>query len=138
MTYTVEVTREGSDWLASVTTLEGVNTWATTFAGLDHNVREAIALAEDLPEGAEDSLSLEWHLEDASDEVNDALRVAAQRRSLMTQQKANEKEVPIAVNVLAKQHWSTRDQAALFGMTHGRVSQLAKTSDSGRDETSSH
>lgn len=60
MTYMVDVSRDHDDWLATVTNLEGVSTWATTFALLDHNVREAIALAEDLPDGAENSLDISW------------------------------------------------------------------------------
>ena len=45
MKYNVDVSRESEDWLATVTNLEGVSTWATTFANLDCNGREAIALA---------------------------------------------------------------------------------------------
>lgn len=60
MIYTIEVGKEGNSWLANVVDLDGVSTWASTFASLDHDVREAIALAENLGEGAENSLELSW------------------------------------------------------------------------------
>lgn len=66
MTYTATITREGRNWLATVTNLDGVSTWAHSFSGLDTNVREAIALAEDLPEGAKDSIIIEWSIPDAT------------------------------------------------------------------------
>lgn len=59
-TYTATITREGQKWLATVTNLDGVSTWADTFNELDVRVREAIALAENLPQGAEDSITTEW------------------------------------------------------------------------------
>ena len=66
MTYAVTVTRERGDWLATVTDLDGVSTWAPIFVGLDRNVREAIALAADLPAGAEAALDITWQAPQAS------------------------------------------------------------------------
>lgn len=66
MIYTAVLTREGRDWIATVANLDGVNTWATSLSQLDAHVREAIALAEDLPEGEEDSLVVEWAVPDAT------------------------------------------------------------------------
>lgn len=60
MMYAVDVARERGEWLATVLTLEGVSTWASTVSDLDRNVREAIALAEYLPDGAEDALTISW------------------------------------------------------------------------------
>ncbi|ACR18808.1 hypothetical protein I6J22_06570 [Corynebacterium kroppenstedtii] len=64
MTYTADITREGKNWLATVTNLDGVSTWAPNFRQLDFYVREAIALAEGLPDGAEDKLEITWHMTD--------------------------------------------------------------------------
>lgn len=58
--YTAEVTREGGKLLATVTDLEGVSTWAESLSELDVCVREAIAVAEDLPAGAEAGLKVQW------------------------------------------------------------------------------
>ena len=60
MTYTAALTREGPYWLATVTNLDGVSTWADSFSHLDTYVREAIAVADDLPDGAENSIHVEW------------------------------------------------------------------------------
>ncbi len=60
-TYHVVVTREGESWLADVPDVAGAHTWAKNQLSLDRNVREAIALAEDLPDGAEDGLVLDYH-----------------------------------------------------------------------------
>lgn len=66
MAYTVSVSKERNNWLASVLTLDGVSTWAESFEELEIFVREAIALAEDMPAGAEDSIDIEWVVNDAS------------------------------------------------------------------------
>lgn len=128
MTYTATITREGRNWLATVTNLDGVSTWAHSFSGLDTNVREAIALAEDLPEGAEDSIIIEWSIPDATPEIAEAITVAQQRKRLMREQSNLEPHIRKAITALKNDHWSTRDQAELFGMTAGRISQIAKTS----------
>ncbi|MDO4915817.1 hypothetical protein [Corynebacterium sp.] len=64
MNYTADITREGKNWLATVTNLDGVSTWAPNFRQLDFYAREAIALAEDLPDGAEDTLEITWRMTD--------------------------------------------------------------------------
>lgn len=126
MIYTATITREGGNWLATVTNLDGVSTWAQSFTQLDTYVREAIALAEDLPDGAEESLFIEWTLTDASPEVAEALKVAQLRKRLVREQSSLEPKVLDAVTTLSKAHWSTRDQADLFGMSAGRISQIAR------------
>ena len=125
MNYTVDVSRENDDWLATVTNLESVSTWATTFANLDRNVREAIALAEDLPDSAEKSLDISWSVPTDSPELATAIKVAQQRRDLLQAQHDLEPKVRSAISVLTQAGWSVRDQAALLGMTAGRVSQIS-------------
>lgn len=49
-----------------MTDLDGVSTWAPNFRQLDFYAREAIALAEDLPDGAENTLEITWRITDAS------------------------------------------------------------------------
>lgn len=61
MTYLVEITRDESGvWLANVPALDGAHTDAVDRNQLDVNVREVIALAEDLPDGAEAGLELTY------------------------------------------------------------------------------
>lgn len=115
MKYNVDVSRESEDWLATGTNLEGVSTWATTFANLDRNGREAIALAEDLPEGAESSLTISWSVPtDSHPELDTAIQIAQQRRDLVQAQQDLEPKVRSAISALT--------QAVLLGMTAGRVS----------------
>ncbi|BCJ65119.1 type II toxin-antitoxin system HicB family antitoxin [Polymorphospora rubra] len=58
--YRVIVTREDDAWLADVPDLPGTQTFARNLPSLDANVREAIALTEDLPEGAEVDLAISY------------------------------------------------------------------------------
>lgn len=60
-TYLVNVDRDPSGtWTADVPVLDGVHTYSGDREQLDTNVREAIALALDLPAGAEAGLSLRY------------------------------------------------------------------------------
>jgi hypothetical protein len=58
--YQVSVAREDDAWLADVPDLRGVRTWARNLSSLDRSVREAVALAEDLPDGAEAGLRFDY------------------------------------------------------------------------------
>jgi len=60
MSYRTVVTREGHLWLADVPALAGAHTYAGNLLALDEAVREVIALVEDLPDGAESTLELDW------------------------------------------------------------------------------
>lgn len=124
MTYTTTLTRDGNYWLATVTNLEGVSTWGSTFRECDAAVREAIALAEDLPDGAEDTIDVQWRIDPADKDVAEAVAVAELRKRLLKQQSDLEPYIRRAIATLTKNKWSTRDQAALFGMSAGRVSQI--------------
>ena len=69
MTYTADITREGKNWLATVTNLDGASTWVPNFRQLNFYVREAISLAEDPPDGPEDTLEITWRMTDAPPDV---------------------------------------------------------------------
>ncbi|MCQ9335028.1 hypothetical protein NQ042_13260 [Corynebacterium phoceense] len=126
-TYTATITREGKNWLATVDNLAGVSTWGHSFKELDLYLREAIALAEDMPEGAEDSINIEWSISNAEPEVATALKVAQRRKELLREQAKLEPSIATAIETLRNSQWSTRDQAELFGMSAGRISQIAKS-----------
>ena len=59
--YVVEFGNEGGAWTANVRGLADARTWSQTREGLEHAVRELIALVEDLPPGAEHMIELVWH-----------------------------------------------------------------------------
>ncbi len=69
MTYTADITLEGKNWPATITNSIGVSTWAPNFSTLGFYVHEAIALAEDLPYGAEYTLEVTWRMTDTSLEI---------------------------------------------------------------------
>lgn len=57
-TYRVVAEREGNAWTATVVNADGAHTWGKGLRHLEHAVREAIALAEDIED--ETSFALEW------------------------------------------------------------------------------
>jgi hypothetical protein len=69
--YRVAVTRdEAGYWTASVAGVDGAHTEARMLAGLNHEVREVIALVLHLPDGAESSLDLVWDIQTDDDEAD--------------------------------------------------------------------
>lgn len=81
-TYTVTVSHDGDYWLADVPSLQGAHTQARNLPRLEDAVREVIALVEDLPEGAEQSLQLEFAYEGLEEEASSAARVGRRRADL--------------------------------------------------------
>lgn len=124
-TYQIVVTREGDHWLADVPELAGTHTYAKTLAALDDNIREAIALVEDLPEGAEATLELVFDVHTGDPAIDQATaRVRAERERL----RRAERELADETAQLARKmraDWSVRDCAALLGVSMQRVSQIA-------------
>ena len=56
----VVVTRDGAQWLASLPQFPGMRVSARTFPGLDQAVRDAIIIAENLPEDASRGIPLHY------------------------------------------------------------------------------
>jgi predicted RNase H-like HicB family nuclease len=126
-TYRVVVTREGANWLADVPDLEGAHTHARTLPGLDHSVREVIALVEDLPEGAEteEDLQLVYDVRTGDPKVD---REAAELRAERERLRREERTLTERTERLARElrtDWSVRDCAHLLGVSMQRVSQIA-------------
>jgi len=126
-TYHVVVTREGDDWLATVPELAGAHTDARSLRTLDGYVREVIAVVEDLPDGVESQLTLDYEFH-TGDETVDAL--VAEARHARHQAEAEQRraaELTIrALTQLAERNpsLSRRDTAALLDISHQRVQQL--------------
>lgn len=79
MKYIVEAHIEDGLWLATVPGLEGAHTFAESFSKLNANVREMIALIENLPDEKEDSLELKWSMHDVPNNVLHAVRISGSR-----------------------------------------------------------
>ena len=125
-TYRVEVTRDNGGWLARAVGLDGVHTFARTLAKLDGNIREAIALAGDLHDGAEAELDIayDYRLGDPDLEA-EATRLRQAREQVDIQRRdvtaATER---IAVDLVRRHRLTVRDAAALTGVSSARVGQL--------------
>lgn len=123
--YRVVVTREGVNWLAEVPQLEGARTFAKSLEGLDHEVREVIALVEDLADGAEPGLQLAYEYRTGDADLDDATaRLRADRDRL----RAAEQDLAARTEDVARRlrpAWSVRDAAVLLGVSPQRISQIA-------------
>ncbi len=126
-TYRVVVTREGANWLADVPDVEGVHTYARTLGGLEREVREAIAVVLDLPQGGEGALELTWELHTGDEDLDTqttALRL--ERRRLAQAEKDLADRTAAMARRLRRENWSVRDVAALLGVSPQRISQVSR------------
>lgn len=122
--YRVVVTREGSSWLARVPHMRAAQTHARNLQTLDRSVREVIALLEDLPEGSESRLQLEWDFSALGPLAENAFALRIERERL--QQAVDDLAIRThkTVNAMRNDGWSTRDIGMLVGTSPGRVSQI--------------
>jgi DNA-directed RNA polymerase specialized sigma24 family protein len=126
-TYHVVVTREGVNWLADVPAVPGAHTWARNLVALDGAVREAIALADDLPDDAEAGLDLVWDYRTGDAAVDAAsATLRAERTRVAAAENAVAAQTRTLVSRLVGQGYSVRDTARLAGIAPQRVSQLMR------------
>ena len=124
--YQVIVTREDDAWLADVPALEGTHTWAKNLPTLDRNVREAIALAENLPNGAEEGLWLTFEYQTGDPLLDvEAAEVRAARLELAERETRVAIRTTALIQELTGRGYSVRDTARLAGVAPQRVSQVA-------------
>ncbi|HET8682421.1 MAG TPA: hypothetical protein VFM54_11180 [Micromonosporaceae bacterium] len=125
-TYRVVVTREGQAWLADVPDLPGTHTWAKNLPGLDRSVREVIALAEDLPDGAEPDLRLVYDYDIGDPELNTATAyLRAERERIQREERQLAERTAAVAARLTERSLSVRDAAALLAVSPQRISQVA-------------
>jgi hypothetical protein len=125
--YEVIVTREGDAWMADVPAVSGTHTWAKNLPGLDRNVREAIALAEDLPEGAEDGLDLSYDYRTGDPDLDAATAAVRAERARLGQAEhaLSQRTAQLADRIVHQQGLSVRDAAILLRISPQRISQVA-------------
>jgi predicted RNase H-like HicB family nuclease len=126
--YSVQVTREDGVWLAQVAGLPAAHTFAKNLVSLERLVREVIALVEDLPDGAERSLALDWDFSQIGDEAIEAARLAVPLRDVDQERDALAARRVELVHAFAGKHWSVRDIASVLGVSPGRVTQIIHAS----------
>lgn len=124
MSYRVVVTREGDNWLADVSELEGAHTFSRSLFGLRRAVEDVIVLAADLPDDAVPDVIFEYDVDDEI--VTNAAQLGRTRAELARQEAEAQAETAGAIDRLRAAGYSMRDAATLLGITPGRVSQVQR------------
>lgn len=129
-TYRVVVTREGDRWLADAPDLEGVHSFARNLPSLDRNIREAIALAEDLPaEFDAGCLDLDYSYDIGDAELNAATaHLRAARERIQREERQLAEQTAAVAAQLTRRSMSVRDAARLLAVSPQRISQVAPQS----------
>ncbi|HCT78113.1 MAG TPA: HicB family protein [Micromonosporaceae bacterium] len=128
--YRVVVRRDPEDarfWLADVEGLDGAHTYARSLGALDRYVREVIVLAADLPDEAEDGLTLEWDYHTGDPGLDEeAAQLRRQRETVEAEsRRIAEQTAELARRMVAEGRYSVRDAAALLAVSPARVGQVA-------------
>jgi len=138
-TYYVVVTREDDAWLADVPDLPGTHTWAKNLPGLDRAVREAIALVEDLPDGAEPGLSLIYRYDIGDPELNAVTaHLRAERERIQREERQLSEQTAAVAAQLTDRSMSVRDAAALLAVSPQRISQVAPRTTKNKKPAADH
>lgn len=122
-TYRVQVSREGSAWIATVENVEGAHTWGRGLRHLDDSVRETIILADDLPDDAQ--FELDWVFTTGNPEIDHSAATLRERRHQVTRAASElASETDQLVHALREQGLSVRDTATIAGISPARVGQF--------------
>lgn len=124
MTYDVEVSREGTHWLATVRGLPGAHTYAGNMTALYEHIYEVIALVNDDSSDI-DRPPLRLHFVDGMDEVlAEGAKVGEERESAEAAIIAVQQASHAIATRMAAAGYSVRDIAGVLRLTPGRVSQI--------------
>lgn len=122
---TIEPDEDGW-WTVSADDVPGAHSHGQTIERAKANIKEAIAMMEELPEGAEETMELAVRvvLPPASDEAVRAASLARDTYELASRELSS--ATSHALEVLAKEFpdMGSRDIAALLGISFQRVTQL--------------
>lgn len=123
MTYTIEVFREGDAWIADVVGMQGGHAYARSFAALQHEIQEVIALVLDLPEDAEVQ-RVHYTFKNVDDVFVRAAELGDERERLEDKQRQLGIAAAHYASQLADAGYSVRDISGALKMSTGRVSQI--------------
>ncbi|MDR2566531.1 MAG: hypothetical protein LBC97_10875 [Bifidobacteriaceae bacterium] len=121
--YTAVVTREGDNWLGDIPAVPGAHTYAKTLASLVNYLREVAILMDDLPDGAEVLIKLDFKTDDKNVQAGSELGEERERLAAMERQLA---EGTATLAGRLAERFGVRDAAAILGVSPGRISQLAR------------
>ncbi len=122
--YHAQVFYDGNTWSASVTDADGAHTYSRTLRGLEHEIREAIAAAEDLDDGAEAGIELEYEWQNTDEEIRAVVALSEERHELDDRRRVLLVEGVLRARKLVDRGMPVRDVAQLLGVSPGRVSQI--------------
>ena len=114
-------------WFVRCPDVPGVHSHGRTLASARSNIREAIALVLDLPNGAFLALNEEFELDDL--EVKEALDNARQLRKQAVDLDERSRTATLTAVATVKnsdESLSMRDLADLVGLSHQRIQQISK------------
>ena len=121
--YTVALTQEDGVWLIEAVELVGVRSFGRTVSDAAHNIREAVAAAEDVDEW--ENLDLVFSIRDeAASRALEQLRYAQREKEQASAERDQALEAVIEV-LRSSQGMSYRDIGTVIGLSHQRVAQLA-------------
>lgn len=124
-TFRVRVEREDGDFVAYVSDEHGNDlgsTYARSLRKLDQCVREVAVLGADLPDDAMPGLTLQWQYTDEA--LAEAAGVASELAELRAREATSVEHLHAAIRRLSGSGYSTRDVAAVTGVSHARVAQV--------------
>ena len=130
LTITYRVTYEHDSnglWFVRCPDLPGAHSHGRTLTSARSNMREAIALVLDLPDGAPIALDEEFELDDL--DVKEALDHARQLREQavdLDERSRTATVMAIATVKNSDESLSMRDLADLVGLSHQRIQQISK------------
>lgn len=125
----VVFTKEGDDWVVVAPDIPGAHSWGPTLKSASEHIKEAIALVLDLPDGAEETMTLDpiFRLESMDDDGDpDVFRHALEARNqLQDAQAVADETLRRAVAEGRRHRVSMRDIATMTGVSYQRVAQIA-------------
>jgi DNA-directed RNA polymerase specialized sigma24 family protein len=120
--YQVTVSREDGDWVGAVNGVPGAVVETRRLDHLEDEIRDGLALLLSIPW---DSFDLDWSYE-LPPEISTAVEEYRRASARLADAEAEYAEVSRkAVAELRRAHVSQRNAAALLGVSHQRVHQLA-------------
>lgn len=128
ITYRVRYEHDSNGrWFVRCPDVPGAHSHGRTLASARNNIREAIALVLDLPDGSPLTLDEEFELDDL--EVKEALDHARQLRKQVMKLDARSRTATLTAIATVKnsdESLSMRDLADLVGLSHQRIQQISK------------
>lgn len=125
VTYRANLEIDGDRWLVTSPDVPGAISHGRSVEGAIANIKEAIALMEDLVEGAEATMAIQATFELHDKVLNDAVTSALKsRRVLEEAQKSAQRALAETVKLAEQARLSLRDLAQLTGVSFQRIAQV--------------